>query len=250
MAKPSEITLGNGDRVLILYENRAVLAVDKPRGWLLAPSSWSNTKRNLQTALESGIRAGDFWARSRQLKYLRFVHRLDAETTGVLLLAKSPGALVALSALFETRRVDKRYWAVIEGVPASPQWSCRLKIAPHPQHKGQMMVDQPHGKPAETRFRVLEARNGLTLVEAQPLTGRTHQIRLHLAATGNAVLGDELYGKSEPGVRALALRAVRLDYTDPFTRCRVQIRAPVEGFLREYGFVQSVELKEAGGLAG
>src|SRR3981081_814023 len=104
MAKPKHIELNDGDIVIpILYEDRSVLAVDKPAGWLLAPDSWDQTGRNLQLALQSSLNAGGFWARSRNLKYLRFIHRLDAETSGVLLLAKSPGALSAYSGLFEER---------------------------------------------------------------------------------------------------------------------------------------------------
>jgi 23S rRNA-/tRNA-specific pseudouridylate synthase len=90
MARPSgPIELPTGEEIPVLYEDRSVLAIDKPRGWMLAPASWQKTGRNLQAALESSIRAGDFWARSRGLKFLRFVHRLDAGTSGVLLANSS-----------------------------------------------------------------------------------------------------------------------------------------------------------------
>src|SRR5499425_866536 len=107
MPKSSEIELGDGTRIAILHEDRAVLAIDKPRGWMLVPFSWQKTSRNLQAALTSSIAAGDFWARSRSLKFLRFVHRLDAETTGILLWAKSPGAVKTFGDLFESRRMEK-----------------------------------------------------------------------------------------------------------------------------------------------
>ena len=83
MASPKEIELPDGTVIPILYEDRAVFAIDKPGGWLLAPESWDRTSRNLHLALMSAIHAGDYWARSRQLKFLRFVHRLDADTSGV-----------------------------------------------------------------------------------------------------------------------------------------------------------------------
>ena len=118
MAKPNQIELPTGERIPILYEDRSVLAIDKPAGWMLVPFSWQKTSRNLQAALTSSIGAGDFWARSRGLKYLRFVHRLDADTSGVLLLAKSPGAVNSLGALFEGRRMEKVYLAVVRGAPA------------------------------------------------------------------------------------------------------------------------------------
>src|SRR5215831_2735876 len=106
MAKPNFIELPTGETIPILYEDRSVLAIDKPRGWMLVPFSWQKTNRNLQAALTSSIAAGDFWARSRNLRYLRFVHRLDADTSGILLLAKSPGALRTYSELFESRRME------------------------------------------------------------------------------------------------------------------------------------------------
>src|SRR5438046_2988088 len=118
MAKPDRIELPEGTVIPILYEDRSVLAIDKPAGWLLAPDSWNKTGRNLQLALRSSIEAGDFWAHARNLKFLRFVHRLDAETSGVLLLVKSPGAVPAYSALFESRAVKKIYLAVVEGIPS------------------------------------------------------------------------------------------------------------------------------------
>src|SRR5436190_19161615 len=100
MAKPAQIELPDGISIPIVYEDRSVLAIDKPAGWLLVPNSWERTARNLQLAIESSITAGDFWAQSRNLKFLRFVHRLDAETSGILLFAKSPGAMPVYSRLF------------------------------------------------------------------------------------------------------------------------------------------------------
>jgi len=219
----------------MLYEDRSVLAIDKPRGWMLVPFSWQKTSRNLQAAIVSSIAAGDFWARSRGLRFLRFVHRLDAETTGVMLFAKSQGAVESYSELFESRRMEKAYLAVVVGKPKQIEWICRLKLAPDSRRIGRMKVDARHGREAETRFRVLQSRETTTLVEARPFTGRTHQIRVHLAKSGHPVLGDTLYG-CVTDRRELGLRAVRLAYTDPFTRQRVDIRAPVEKFCGKYGF--------------
>ena len=226
--------------VPILYEDRSVLAVDKPRGWMLAPDSWDRTGRNLQLALTSSLSNGDFWARSRNLKYLRFVHRLDADTNGVLLLAKSPGALSTFSALFESRRVEKTYLAVVRGVPKNTEWICRDKIGEVAGTIGLMRVDARNGLDAETSFRVLQTGADRALVEARPATGRTHQIRVHLASSGHPVLGDAWYGPEKMAVREgfvrLALRATRLAYPDPFLRRVIQITAPVDEFLREFGF--------------
>ena len=100
-----------------------------------------------------------------------------------------------------------------------------------------MKVDARQGKEAETHFRVVQSKANTALVEAHPVTGRTHQIRVHLAESGYPVVGDELYGpQTEKEERELGLRAVRLGYVDPFVRRRVEIRAPVAEFVREYGF--------------
>ena len=237
MGKPDHIELPTGERIPILYEDRSVLAIDKPRGWMLVPFSWQKTSRNLQAALSSSMAAGDYWARSRGLRFLRFVHRLDAETTGILLLARSAGAVESIGRLFEGRQMEKIYLAVIQGVPKQAEWWCRLKLAADERKPGRVRVDPRKGKEAETHFRVLQRQGSTALVEARPVTGRTHQIRVHLAESAYPVVGDELYGRRAAAQEQhLGLRAVSLAYTDPFRRQRVQIRAATDEFLREYGF--------------
>jgi 23S rRNA pseudouridine1911/1915/1917 synthase len=231
--KPGHIELYDGTCLPILYEDRSVLAIDKPAGWLLVPEKWSHTSRNLQRELMRSLEAGEYWARSRNLKYIRFVHRLDAETTGALLLAKSAGALSALGRLFETRLVRKTYLAVVAGNPKENAWESRLKISEESGVKGQMRVDARSGKDAQTEFRVLQRGAATALIEATPHTGRTHQIRVHLAAAGHPVMGDSLYGG-----RGLdfGLRAVELCYTDPFQGRTVRVAAPRDEFLRRWRF--------------
>jgi len=237
MAKPDHIQLCTGLKIPILYEDHAVLAIDKPRGWLLAPSDWRHTGRNLQRALESSVAAGDFWARSRNIRFLRFVHRLDADTSGVLLLVKNIGAVKAYGALFESHQVEKTYWAVSGKTPRNAEWTCQRKLSPHPEKVGLMIVDDKRGKPAETVFRVLCQRPHGALIEARPMTGRTHQIRLHLALSNCPVLHDSLYGHTaQLDAGFLALRATSLIYTDPFRKNQIRIRAPIREFLAEFGF--------------
>jgi RluA family pseudouridine synthase len=161
----------------------------------------------------SSIAAGDFWARSRNLKFLRFVHRLDAETTGILLCAKSLGAVDSYGNLFESRKMEKVYLAVVHGQPKQTEWVCRLKIGPDPSDHGKMLVDEREGKESKTSFRVLQAGKKTSLIEARPFTGRTHQIRVHLLASGHPIVGDELYaGQLSRDGRNLGLRAVSLAF--------------------------------------
>lgn len=248
MAKTNYIEIGEGkeaEQIAILYEDRSVIAIDKPPYWMLVPFSWQKTNRNLQAAIASSIGAGSFWARSRNLKYLHHIHRLDAETTGILLFGKSLGAVKTFGELFESRRMEKVYLAAVEGTPQKNEWSCALSLGPDPEEIGKMKVDARNGKTAETFFKVIETRENKTLVEAHPISGRTHQIRVHLKETGYPILGDPLYGsplkplekKRQANLKfPIGLRAVQLSYSDPFTKRPVRIQAPTENFVREFGF--------------
>jgi RluA family pseudouridine synthase len=240
MAKTRDIVLHDGTRVPILYEDRSVLALDKPVGWILGPDVEELIERNLQIALTFGISHGHVWARTRNVKFLRFIHRLDAGTSGVLLFSKSMGAMRAYSELFSGREVEKAYLAVSDGIPQRQEWTSRTPLAPDPREHGRHRLSPREGKPAETSFHVLATRDGRALIEAEPYTGRTHQIRLHLLEAGCPVVGDLLYGRPLRGAdrseRKLGLRAVRLAYRDPFTRKTVDIRAPADEFLRQFGF--------------
>jgi len=225
--------LADGTVIPILYEDRSVLVLDKPAGWLMVPTSWEKTARNLQLALESSINARDFWAGSRNIKFLRFVHRLDAETSGAVLFVRSQGAIRAYSELFEGRNVQKTYLAVVRGVPKDSEWKCTDPIKAGRGVDGRTSVPEPP-KDAETEFRVLKGKADTALIAARPLTGRTHQIRLHLANARLPVIGDPLYG-NDTG-QPLALRSVGLAYRDPFTHKTVKIMAPFEAFVRKYQF--------------
>lgn len=249
--------LGEGrniTRIPILYEDRSVMAIDKPAGWLLVPFSWQRTQRNLQAAITSSISARHFWAKSRNLKFLRHVHRLDGDTSGILLFAKSLGGVDSYSDMFETRKMEKTYMVIVHGVPKQTEWTSTAKLAQDPKQVGRMIVDNKDGKDSETSFRVLDSNGTWSLIEAYPVTGRTHQIRVHLLDSGHAVVGDDIYGpdagkghKGLPKQRIpfpLGLRAASLSYFDPFLRKNTRIRAPMDEFVTAFGF-QPIPKKQA-----
>ncbi|HON07517.1 MAG TPA: RNA pseudouridine synthase [Verrucomicrobiota bacterium] len=226
-------------KIPILFENRTIIILDKPPFWLLAPSHWQHTSRNLQAALENSIIKGDYWARSRNLKYIRFIHRLDADTSGLLIFSKNPGAIQSYNKLFVNNLIHKTYAVVVK---PPPDWNELLCYMPLSQSKSKMLIDPLNGKPAETRFKLLKIKNNKALLQAKPITGRTHQIRVHLAALGNPVIDDIIYGVNK-NVQAekypLALRSARLIFKDPFEKNLVDVKASLEDFLFNYGFETS-----------
>lgn len=235
MAKTTHIELGDGTLVPILFENRSLLVLDKPAGWVLTPDVPVPGRSNLQLAIESSIRGGAFWARQRGLKFLRFIHRLDADTSGALMFGKHLGAMRPLSVQFARRQVEKLYLAVTHGVPKQDRWICQLPLGHHPEFHGMHQVDPENGKQAETHFQVLQKTERSALVLVRPITGRTHQIRLHLLANRTPVAGDRMYAGADRDM-LLGLRSIRLEFTDPFTRQPIKVSAPIKDFVRHYKF--------------
>ncbi|MDA7916062.1 RNA pseudouridine synthase [Verrucomicrobia bacterium] len=252
MAKPKFIEFPGKIRVPILWEDPAIIAVDKPPGWMLAPNDWVNTRRNFQLALESSMENRDHWAQSRNLKFIRYIHRLDADTSGVLLLARSPGALKVFSKLFEERKVEKRYLCVVRGVPDHDEWVCSSPLETVKETPVFVRVSD-EGKDAKTYFRVLERGHHNSLLEACPVTGRTHQIRVHLAEQGLPIVGDPLYGQSQKERQrtakdvVLGLRATKIEFLDPYRKKTVWIKTNNEKWLSSFGFGKKPEnTREAG----
>ncbi|HPQ60832.1 MAG TPA: RNA pseudouridine synthase [Syntrophales bacterium] len=180
----------------ILFEDQGILAVSKTAGDLVIPGRGS-----------SGESLVDRLSRERKEK-LFIVHRLDREASGVVLFARDRESHRYLSGLFAGRRVRKTYWAVVQGEMAGDG------VITSPIHafgSGRMGVDG-RGKPSETRYRVRKGFPGAAWVEAEPLTGRRHQIRVHLYSLGHPLLGETRYGTAFPvgGVSRLMLHALKL----------------------------------------
>jgi RluA family pseudouridine synthase len=207
--------------------------VDKPAGLLAIPDGYDPTKPHLASTLAG--EHGRLW----------IVHRLDRDTSGVIALARNPDAHRALNDQFSARQVEKAYHALVIGDPVWDQTSADQPLRPNGDRRHRTVIDRAKGKPALTRLRVLERFGGYALVEAQPQTGRTHQIRSHLAHLGLPIIADSLYGDRaplylsaiKPGYRSgkegerplidrLALHARTLVFQHPRTQERLLIEAP------------------------
>ena len=201
----------------ILYEDPEVLVVDKPSGLAVEPERWLRENATIAGALlEIAIeRAGGRDEHGRPAEGAlefrpRIVHRLDKETSGALLVAKTLEAERQLRQAFEHGLVRKRYLALVEGeFPTEPpERLIDLPVAPDPRKSGRMCVDEREGKPSQTRVGVVERFRGYTLLCCEPLTGRTHQIRVHLSELGFPLAVDPVYGRR----RALLLSEIKRDF--------------------------------------
>jgi RluA family pseudouridine synthase len=238
-------------KVPVLFEDETLFALDKPARLLTSPDRYDAQRPNLMRILHRDIERGAPWAQERRLTYLANAHRLDFETSGVLLLAKTKPALVALANEFGSELAEKTYVALVTGTPAAETFFSDAKLAPHPIKLGLMRVDPKHGKKSRTDFAVLEKFLGYTLVRCFPRSGRTHQIRVHLRHLGFPLVGDELYrgaplflsqlkrdyhakrGEPEqPLVNRVALHAESLTLRNPGTGQPVRIEAPWPNDLR------------------
>jgi RluA family pseudouridine synthase len=221
-----------------VFEDDAVIAFAKPSGLLIAPDRWDKSRENLMDLVHEKL--GDHVAN---------VHRIDADTSGLVLCAKTKPALDFLSGQFQSKTVEKLYHAITAGLPALDEYEADYVLKEDAAAPGRMCVVKRHGKAALTRFRVAGRfpgradRPGFALLECRPLTGRTHQIRVHLAAGGTPILNDPFYGNAtrlllsdlkrgykgrddeRPLIARLALHATELAFTHPLSRERVTLRA-------------------------
>lgn len=156
------------------------------------------------------------------------VHRLDRQTSGVIVFARSAAAHRVLNIQFEKRKVEKVYHALVQGAPAWEAKTVNLPLLADGDRRHRSVADTVRGKPAVTELRLLERYTDYALVEAIPRTGRTHQIRAHLAALGHPIVGDRLYGgKSLEGMAHLGLHASRLRFFHPTTGKETEFHAPM-----------------------
>ena len=223
-SEPEPILSPRPVAVSILYEDEALLVVDKPVGQVVHPGAGKHGP-----TLVEGLLVDRSLPLTEDPARPGIVHRLDKETSGLIVVAKTKSALDSLKAQFAERRVQKAYLALAQGVIDEDEGAIDAPIARDPAHPRRMAV-RSEGRAAETEFRVLERREATTLLLVFPRTGRTHQVRVHLRYTGHPVLGDGLYGTGL--AERLFLHAWRIEFTHPVSGARVRFEAPVPGLSR------------------
>lgn len=208
----------------ILYEDEHIMAVDKPAGMLIHPS------RSRNTGTLANAVAG-YYARTGQASAFHPITRLDRDTYGVVLLGKNSHAHALLSELHREGELTKTYEAAVFGCPEEDEGIIDAPIARRPLPSLLRYVNQ-EGKPSQTKYEVLDRRDGFSLLRLWPLTGRTHQLRVHCAYIGCPILGDPQYGTAESaamsqtmGYTHQRLCAKRLEFTHPISGERITIES-------------------------
>ena len=194
--------------VTILHEDRDIIVVEKPGGLLTIGTERDKT-RTAHMILNEYVRKGD--PRSRNRVYI--VHRLDRETSGILIFAKSEAAKIFLQCNWQ--ETDKRYLTVVYGSPAEKTGCISSYLTENSAFTVYSTPDQTVGKLSSTEYSVLKEARGLSLLEIKLLTGRKHQIRVHLSEQGHPVVGDKKYGRGNDAYSALALHARSISFTHP-----------------------------------
>jgi len=219
----------------VLYEDDDVVAVDKPAGMVVHAGAGQR----------SGTLVNALLARYGQLSELGggmrpgIVHRLDRYTSGVILVARNDKAHQRLAAQFATRQIEKVYLALVHGEIAQEQGCIERPIARDPSRRLRMSTRLGRGRVALTEYRVLARYPGFTLLEVRPRTGRTHQIRTHLASLGHPLVGDRLYGAPRrveglPPLERYFLHASRIRFRHPSTGELILVESPLPGELSQW----------------
>jgi 23S rRNA pseudouridine1911/1915/1917 synthase len=216
---------GEGPPVPVRYEDGSLLVVAKPAGVVTHPTASRRTGTLVNRLLGMGVPLAQAGAPFRP----GIVHRLDAGTSGLLIVAKTDEAYAALQGMLRRHEVARAYLALVRGAPAHDAFAVD---APVGRRAARVVVDLEEGRPASTSFEVLERLPAATLLRAVPRTGRTHQIRVHLSAIGHPILGDRIYGGIGDDTRALGLgrpflHAARLTFVHPFTAVEVDLEEPL-----------------------
>ena len=215
--------------VEVVYEDRDLVVISKPAGLVVHPGPGhpDRTLANAVLALLPGAGQGDLPARAG------IVHRLDKDTSGLIVVARNEPAHADLSRQFKERQVVKGYLALVHGAPNPAEAVIDAPIGRHPTHRKRMAVVTT-GREASTRYRALREYRGKTLLDVRPTTGRTHQVRVHMASVGHPLVGDALYGRADPRLDRHFLHANLLRFRQPSTDVPVELTSGLPADLAEY----------------
>ncbi len=247
------------EKLSVLMEDPWLLAVQKPTGMLVHPVG----KTHVGTVIDGLHRQWrELNDRSNRKVIHRLCHRLDRDTSGLLLLAKTVQARRLLQDDFEANRVQKSYLAIVEGVPEQPTFEVNVGVSAHidrtRQHDHRLArADAVSGKPSRTRFQWLASKNGISVLLCRPITGRQNQIRIHLQSVGHPILGDDGYGQTEQtlldrGARLPAaisyparalLHSFQLQFPHPIWKIPIEVRCPPAADIRP--FLEALEVDPA-----
>ena len=228
-AAPADIVPDPTIPVAVVYEDDDLLIVDKPAGLVVHPAA-GHADGTLVNAL-LGRGGPDAYGGIAGVRRPGIVHRLDRDTSGLLMVARNDAAQASLMAQLKARRVKKTYLALVHGSVAAAVGRIEAPIGRDPRHRTRMAV-VPDGRAATTGYRVRERFDGWTLLEVDLVTGRTHQIRVHLDAIGHPVAGDPVYGtgtsrRGPEGLGRLFLHAWRLELVSPSSDRLIRAEAPL-----------------------
>jgi 23S rRNA pseudouridine1911/1915/1917 synthase len=196
--------------LVVVYEDEALAVIDKPSGLVVHPAPGHPTG-----TLADGLKQrGTTWSLLGGAERAGIVHRLDRDTSGLLVVAKTEAAHRSLARQLSDRTLGRTYWALVHGGFREETGTIDAPIARHPRDRRRMAIVEG-GREAVTDFRVVERLNGATVLELSLRTGRTHQIRVHLASIGHPIIGDTVYGRADAALARPALHAMRLRLVHP-----------------------------------
>lgn len=224
----------------VLFEDDALMAFDKPAGLLMGPDRKDHARENLAELVRAKMGEG-----------IANVHRIDDDASGLVLYAKTKLALDFVSGQFQSKTVVKIYHAIVVGIPEADEFTVDFVLKEDEARPGVMCVVKKHGKASETAFSVRQkypqpaGRPAFAEIECRPLTGRMHQVRIHLAASGTPILNDPIYGSDtklllsdlkrgykgradeKPLISRLAMHVGALTFTHPLTREKITLACPL-----------------------
>jgi 23S rRNA pseudouridine1911/1915/1917 synthase len=219
----------------ILFEDEHILLINKPAGLVVHPAP-GHEQGTLVDALLARHLSLPSTPDASDFQRPGIVHRLDKDTSGLLIIAKTSHALLHLAQQFQTHTIIKRYLALVEGHLPVTEGAIEAPIGRHPQHRQRMTITAQRGRQAHTLFWVEHEYSRFTLLRVQIITGRTHQIRVHFAAIGHSVAGDILYGHPQQQQQSprLFLHATELRFIHPLTNEELTFSAPLPDELQHF----------------